>query len=370
LALCVLGVAALWPAASFATGSTAQRSARDFGLVYTGLHAGSRQGPCHGAFELHVRGGIACTDGPDPAPAGASVLQRRSVSALRAGGGTRTLSANRTVPCVGDGSSGQRVQAIYAYAAGTASRYSSVVPLIQKWAAGVDRVFNSSAAETGGSRHVRFVTDVGCRPTVLHVALSARGEDSFENTIDELRALGYSRSDRKYLVWMDANVYCGIGETSNDDRATQDNDNNGHPGVPGMVARVDNGCWGLLSKGLSLEAHELTHTLGAVLSTSPNHTAKGHCSDESDTMCYADGSGVPMRRVCPRSHEKRLDCKHDDYFSTNPPAGNYLASHWNVANSAFLAPGSQFRLDRGLLFTVCCRPGTELGGRFSELSAG
>jgi len=345
VALCVLGVGALWPAGSLAAGSTAQRSTRDLGLIYKGLHPGSRQGSCHGASELHVRGGTACTDGPDPAPAGASVLPRRAVAALRASGGMRTLSAKRTVRCIGDGSSGPRVQAIYAYAAGQASRYSSVAPLIQKWAADVDSVFNLSAAETGGSRHVRFVTDTGCRPVVLRVTLSSAGDDTLQNTINELRTLGYNRSDRKYLVWMDANVYCGIAETYNDDRPTEDNRNNGHPGVPGMVARVDNSCWGLLSKGpgSSIEAHELTHTLGAVMSTSPNHTGHGHCSDESDAMCYADGSGVPMRWVCPRSHEKRLDCKHDDYFSTNPPAGSYLATHWNVASSAFLAVESGFR---------------------------
>ena len=31
-----------------------------------------------------------------------------------------------------------------------------------------------------------------------------------------------------------------------------------------------------------------------------------------------------------------MDCKHDDYFHTNPSSANYLASHWNVANSAYL----------------------------------
>jgi hypothetical protein len=205
---------------------------------------------------------------------------------------------------------------------------------------------------------------------VLDVALSATGDDSFQNTIDELTALGYKRSDRKYLVWMDASVYCGIAQLYNDDRASQDNYNNGNASIPGMIARIDNGCWGLLSADHSVEAHELVHALGAVMSSAPNHSPNGHCVDESDTMCYADALGVTMHQVCPLTEEQFLDCADDDYFNTSPASGTYLATHWNVANSSFLqaattavAPSiSSFSPTAGPTGTAVTISGTSLAG--------
>jgi hypothetical protein len=43
-----------------------------------------------------------------------------------------------------------------------------------------------------------------------------------------------------------------------------------------------------------------------------------------------------MRQVCGPSHERLLDCNHDDYFHTNPSRSSYLGSRWNVARSSFL----------------------------------
>jgi hypothetical protein len=54
-------------------------------------------------------------------------------------------------------------------------------------------------------------------------------------------------------------------------------------------------------------------------------------------MCYEDGPGTHLRlNVCPFSHQQLLDCGHDDYFSTSPAAGTFLATHWNTANNRFL----------------------------------
>ncbi|MCA1691912.1 MAG: DUF4214 domain-containing protein, partial [Actinobacteria bacterium] len=269
---------------------------------------------------------------PDPVSADTDVRQPAAVPSVPA---EQAALVAEALPCQGDGVTGPRVQLVYARPANAADRYPSLAASFQLWAAQVDDIVNQSAAETGGTRRIRFVHDAACQPTVVRVQLSTTGDDNFLNTINEMRAQGYNRSDRKYLVWMDANVYCGIAEAYDDARPTADNPNNGRAGVQGMVARVDNGCWGSPN---SVEAHELVHNLGAVQSGSPNATVNGHCTDDYDRMCYADGPGVTARVVCSStSQENRLDCNKNDYFSTAPAPGGWLATHWNTANSVFLS---------------------------------
>lgn len=55
-------------------------------------------------------------------------------------------------------------------------------------------------------------------------------------------------------------------------------------------------------------------------------------------MCYSDSPNFPtMRFICTdRAHDNRLDCGHNDYYNTNPPANSYLATHYNVADNPFL----------------------------------
>ena len=311
---------------------TAKELAR--GMVFRGLERAKAGGPCAGGYELRAANGrLGCTHGPDPAPPGVDVRRRRSVAELAAETGESTTSAlaGGAVHCIGDGTSGKRVQAIYAYPSGAPDRSADVAPLIRSYAAKMDATFEASAAATGGERHVRFVTESNCALAIDVVPISATARDSFGPMIDELHALGYDRPDRKYLVWTDANVYCGIATLYYDDRAQLDNYNNGNPWVPGMVARVDTMCWDYA------ETHELVHSIGGVQDTAPNTTPYGHCTDESDLMCYADGAGVVMRQICPLEHEELLDCNHDDYFHTSPPAESYLATHWNTAESSFLA---------------------------------
>jgi hypothetical protein len=293
-------------------------------------------------------GRALCTHGSDPAPDGVDFRVPHPLNAPgRAqglifhdppGGPPTKAAAAPGIGCYGDGRDGNRVQALYTVPSDRPDRYSEALPFIRQWAAETDAVFQASAAQTGGTRRIRFVTDQNCHLVVTPVGLTPSGDDTLENTIAELQAQGYSRSDRKYLVWMDSTVLCGIATYYADSRPTADNFNNGRAGVPASVSRTDSGCWGLGSRGQSVEAHELMHSLGAVLPNAPNGSANGHCSDDDDRMCYADGSpALKLRDVCPADQEALLDCRHDDYFSTAPPPGSFLANNWNGANSSFLS---------------------------------
>jgi hypothetical protein len=300
------------------------------------------RGGCGALQEMQIDGSTVCTHGSDPAPAGVDVGRpweppRPAQSSVPPPQPLTAAAAPAPVPCYGDGTSGNRVQALYAYPADRPDRYDQVVASIRQWAADADAVFAKSAATTGGTRHVRFVTDAACTLVVERVPLTTAGDDTFENTIAELGAAGYTRPDRKYLVWVDSTVLCGIAAYYPDDRAGQDNANNGDPSIRGTVARVDSGCWGFGGRGESVEAHELMHMLGAVEPSAPHATLFGHCTDDADRMCYADGSPQAIQDVCPAADEALFDCDHDDYFNTEPPSGSYLATHWNAARSSFLA---------------------------------
>lgn len=104
----------------------------------------------------------------------------------------------------------------------------------------MDTIYSASAAETGGNRRVRLVHDSACAPIVLNVEISASALGSFSGTINALKALGYTRTDRKYSIFGESNVYCGIGEFAGDDRKIASNRSNFGP----SFARSDSGCWG------------------------------------------------------------------------------------------------------------------------------
>lgn len=313
---------------------------------------------CPGAEAVRVGDTVACVH-VDVPPAGVDVRERPTTAELkrRPGAGpaayeaaqelgvaateVATTATDPSVPCDGDGTSGYRVQAMYVVEAGRTNRYADLKSTFQLWAAGTDDVVNRSAALTGGVRHIRYVTEAGgsgCVATVLNVTVPAGSMASFGATVAAVQALGYTAAGRKYLMWTDATVLCGVASMYTNDTSGQNNPNNGaYP----QYARIDAGCWGHGNgtSSHSVEAHELLHTLGGVQSTAPHGTRAGHCWDEYDSMCYADGGGFAMQQVCPPEREFFFDCNSDDYFSTYPDPGGYLDTHWNSASSRFLIGG-------------------------------
>lgn len=326
-------------------------------VVLPRLELGPACGP--GAEMVVVDGATACAHADVPPP-GVDLDEPVPTAELHAreGVGARAVAAaedlgvaaapsvavtSPDVVCDGDGTSGYRTQAMYVVEAGATNRYAQVERDIQTWAAGVDDVFNRSAAVTGGVRHVRYVTEAGgggCVASVLNVTVPAGSMATFNATMSAVRALGYDKPERKYLMWADTygKGICGVAIRYSSDADGQGNPNNGY--YP-QYARVDSPCWGHGdgSNQSSIEAHELLHTLGGVSPAAPHGTSQSHCFDESDTMCYADGGGRAMQQVCDRSREYLLDCNVDDYYSTFPDPGSWLDTHWNSADSRFLVGG-------------------------------
>jgi hypothetical protein len=337
--------------------------------------------PAVACRDLRAGAMVACLHGNDTPPPGVSLFDRptleeledrtslgspsprlRGLAGLEQATRPADTAAPAAMPCIGNGTSGNRIQAIYARALDVPDRFSSLLPSLRQWAAEADQAVWTSAGQTGGGRRLRFVTDSSCALEVAQVVLTRAGDDSFGQMRAELGQQGYDRSDRKYLVWVDAAVgICGLGEVYDDTRPGLENYNNGGP----MYARVDSPCWRYA------ELHEIFHNLGAVQPDAPHPSAAWHCTDEADVMCYDDDGGGPvtMTTVCSPEHEALLDCGDDDYFSTDPLAGSYLAGSWNSANSSFLqdddAPRpAQLTLTGAATITYGGR--ASLGGRLTD----
>ncbi len=272
--------------------------------------------------------GAGCSHGPDPAPPGFTVDQ--SVRPLSAQSARIQAAA---IACDGDGQSGFRVQVLYVRSAEVASRFSEFLPSFRGWAGDANDIFSASAAETGGSRSLRFVQDATCLPAVTEVVVSPSSIGDFWDTVADLRGQGYTRTDRIYLMFTDATDLCGYGSLWPDDQPGANNANNQGP----SYSRVDSGCW-----SGSFAAHELMHNLGGVQNSSPHASGGFHCIDEYDIMCYSDYPSYPGMeyRCSSEQQDERFDCGHDDYFSTSPAAGSYLTTHWNTANNRFLIGAS------------------------------
>jgi hypothetical protein len=323
---------------------------------------------------------LARTTRRSPGMAGLKVLARNAGTADPARQGTvaPSTAGQSSVPCADDGTvddPGRRVQLVYARPATAPDRYQALLPAFRQWAAEMDRAVWLSAGETQGGRTLRFVTDGSCQAQVERVALNAPQVDTsatgvvdatsvnWNNMVTELQAQGFRRSNRKYMVWMDTAVgICGLGEVSDDTRADPAaNWNNTGP----FYARVDAPCWHYA------ELHEIFHMLGAVQSDARHGTPNNHCSDDADVMCYDDDGpgGIALSaNVCPPEHEALLDCNHDDYFSTRPPSGSYLDTHWNTADSGFLARSARLTLAGGT--TVTWHASAGLSGRLTDQESG
>lgn len=175
----------------------------------------------------------------------------------------------------------------------------------------IDDIFMASS---GGARRVRWAEPVALRFV------------SGSSIIQQAAAL----PGRKYLLFLDWDtIDCGKSTFIQDDTPGPENRNNSAPGY----AWIGRQCW----TGRDA-AHELVHLLGGVQHSAPHASGGQHCIDAYDVMCYSDPPDYPsLTYPCGLAHMALLDCGSDDYFNASPSPGSYLATHWNVADSVFLA---------------------------------
>jgi hypothetical protein len=281
--------------------------------------------------------------------------------------GTRASAYRAARPhCYGDGVSGDRVQLLYVYAAGSQIRPGITDRIVRTIVPAIEGLVRGRSRGQGREIGVRWQMP-GCKLRVDLVQLSRATlsptptvDDQTGRIIDGLSALGYKARDRKYLAWVDAESGpsqpnargtgpCGIATIAGMDTGAlpnpfdQPTPTNYHNGLVPLYALPfatnfsllgGTPCWGAGTTGADTEAHELFHTLGAVQLSAPNSNGYGHCTDAPDLMCYTE-HGVSVHQAC-AGFAKVLDCDGDDYFNANPPQGSYLTTHWNTANSSFL----------------------------------
>ncbi len=273
------------------------------------------------------------------------------------------------LPCLGNGVNGPRIQLIYLYVEGQPNRAAQVVPrIVNQIVPNMDRTFRETSKLQGREIGLRLHMP-GCKLAVdTHMIDEANGSPDnagrMLNRVTEfLSEKGYSTTDRKYLVWLDAGSEgaCGVAPAMTtiqphvtDNAVTGNISNVGWQSVLPETALIfrygipilgdapphsrATECLGRGGTGAFAEIHELMHVLGSVNKSAPNSNGFGHCTDDFDIMCYGERGVSTVPRCATRVEQ--LDCGADDYFNARPPAGSYLSTHWNTANSRFLGPAT------------------------------
>ncbi len=252
------------------------------------------------------------------------------------------------------------MKVIYARPAGSADRFGEFANVIQSQVKALSTLVYSAS---GDRKSIRFDLGTSCgaayvdiqsielpRAVSYYQGLTANGNPTrFDAIIDDVHAtVPDTAQKRNYLIYAD---YMGGGsfpaagqaELYNDDRAGASNFANSG-GLRAVVYGTGEAYFSDSDPSYAglVPLHETSHTLGAVQDSAAHSTQAGHCYDEWDVMCYADGGTygpggtLTYAPECGSSSTQAYDCHQDDYFNPLPAGGSYLATHWNLYNSVFL----------------------------------
>ncbi|MEX1178324.1 MAG: S-layer homology domain-containing protein [Nitriliruptor sp.] len=227
---------------------------------------------------------------------------------------TALPSTRRPLQCAADGT--HRTVVLYGHRQGQNDR-ASHLGTIRATMERSNQAIALSAKRSGGPlADLRVRCDSGGQVAVDAVQI---GSARFADLRATLAAAGYDRPHEKYLLFADApSPDPGIAGTADmflDDRRSVNNHNNGGRAMYAVT-------YGERYFTGSTALHELAHTMGAVQPKAPKADGYGHCTDQSDVVCYPSSSS--------RCASLTFDCGNDSYFSTATRAGQWLHDHWNL----------------------------------------
>jgi hypothetical protein len=264
----------------------------------------------------------------------------------------------------------RQIKVVYAHPQDVTPRFDDWADSLQ---ADVSRIEQFLALQTGGRRALRFDMGTECGAQYVDIQsvalpnprsyyVTPDDDTNFDRVADDVHAavghdthdvfiLGDGLTDPVLNPGDDQGVW-GIAEVSPDDTAGKNNRSN----LGGLVGMM------LTPPGTNPDAedwqptvmlHEITHNLGGVQHSAPHATPNWHCWDGRDVMCYDDGSKGAQdytTTVCNfvgGAIPQTYDCGHDDYFNPDPAPGSYLATKWNLYDSAFFGACSQLGMACG-----------------------
>jgi len=254
-----------------------------------------------------------------------------------------------------------QIKVVYAYALGETDRSAAWSDSLQ---ADVSRIEQYLALQSGGRRGLRFDMGTNCGTQYVDVEVVALPQpssyyiDNFTRVRNDVQArivAPASVSDTFVLADGLTNgaygsVY-GIGQVYDDPSLGTDDAGAGNihnaGGLTGIMFVKATTTPNPSGTQPTVMLHEMTHNLGGVQASALRSTSSGHCIDGEDVMCYPDGSPEAVNydeNVCPMAGgaiPQTYDCGHNDYYNPDPAVGSYLATHWNVYDSVFMAGCTQ-----------------------------
>lgn len=358
--------AASAPAQTFGAAALSQLQAQCAAQGYAAL---AFQGPTcdvQNHWFTKLRNGTSIEVAP-PDSSGLS-QQAAAMSAADTAAGTSAVAGATTTACAS--SSHQRVELVYAHFAGSPDNIASWALDIEQQFLAVDQnVMDYDARSFFAEDAHLYVECNNSGGLVVHdLALSTPiGSASFSTIVSDAQSAGYcvksggggscnGAGPAHYWIWTDGNPtsgYAGQSSVIGDDSAGASNAINSSDGYS-----INYG-YSNAAGGSGIFAHENGHAMGAVQLSAPDSTGAWHCTDGLDVMCYNDGgpsagayTGSDCGSVANGTHF--FDCHFNDYFNPAPPAGSYLATHWDIGASynAWLASAP--------LQTTATTPGAQL----------